>query len=300
MRQYATEELVLGDILHEKAESHGSRTFLKLRDGEQSYAEVNEVANRMARGFVEQGVRQRDHVAVMMGNCAEFLHVIFALAKIGAVAVPINIAYKGDILQHVLDNSDTTMLVVDASCLDQVAPVEGKLAGLRAVVVRNNGSSSEPTVRGLSKPVLWLRDLLGYGNEAPSVRVRHSDLQAIMFTSGTTGLSKGVMTTHALALIDAEDSIRYLAYQPGETVYCPIPLFHAAALWDGAMVALLLGSPLAIVERFSASRFWEDVRRFGANVAMGIFSMIPILLKQPPTPDDRNHPLRAFYVGKSA
>jgi crotonobetaine/carnitine-CoA ligase len=65
------------------------------------------------------------------------------------------------------------------------------------------------------------------------------------------------------------------------------------------MMALLAGSPIAVVERFSASRFWDDVRAFGATQAMGVFDMIPILLNRPPSPDDRHHPLRRFYMGKS-
>ncbi|NIQ53095.1 MAG: AMP-binding protein, partial [Gammaproteobacteria bacterium] len=83
-----------------------------------------------------------------------------------------------------------------------------------------------------------------------------------------TGPSKGVMVPHAHALTDAHDSMLFGGYVPGETIYCPLPLFHAAALWDGVFTALLLGGSVAVVERFRVSRFWEDVRRFGANVAM--------------------------------
>lgn len=298
IREYPVEELVLGDLLEERAETHRGETFLKLRQGDLSYGEVNEMAQRMARGFAALGVGRHDHVALMMPNCADFLHVVFALARIGAVVVPINTAYKGEILQHVLKTSDSSMLVVDEPLLERMAEVEAGLPDLRSVLVRAHGQARE-SWRGLSTPALPLSRLLDRGEGTPRAPVRHCDLQAIMYTSGTTGPSKGVSVPHAHALTDAQDSLRYLAYEEGETIYCPIPLFHAGALWDGMMTALLGGLSIAVVERFSASRFWDDVRHFDANVAMGIFSMIPILLNQPPKPDDKDHPLRAFYLGKS-
>jgi len=298
LRGYPTEALVLGDVLAEKAAAHPGRPFLRFAEGELSYGEVHATAGRLAGRLARLGIGQHDHVAVMLPNCPEFLHVIFALARLGAVAVPVNTAYAGELLRYVLSSSDAVALVVDEALLDRVAAVEPDLPDLRALVVHTRGDAAE-ALAGLRTPATPLRDLLARGAEPPPVEVRHCDLQAIMYTSGTTGPSKGVMVPHAHALTDAQDSLAYMDYRPDETIYCPLPLFHAAALWDGMMAALLMGASIAIVERFSASRFWDDVRRFGANVAMGIFSMVPILLKAPPAPDDRDHPLRAFYMGKS-
>ncbi|MBN1613784.1 MAG: AMP-binding protein [Deltaproteobacteria bacterium] len=299
MTQSELEKLVLSRILEEKARSLKGQIFLKFKEGEMTYGEVKDIVNRVTRGLAAQGVMPRDHVAVMLPNCAEFLYVIFALAELGAVAVPVNTAYKGEILRHVLHSSDSSLLIIDESLLDVIAPLKDHLPDLRSVVVRKNHPASRLVPR-FPWPVIPFEQLLSFRNETSKPLVRYCDLQAVMYTSGTTGPSKGVMTPHALALTCARDSLKYLAYEPGETIYCPIPLFHAAALWDGAMTALLGGASIALVERFSASRFWEDVRHFNANVAMGVFSMIPILMNRPPVPTDRDHGLRAFYVGKSA
>lgn len=299
MRAYRSEDLVLGELLEERASTHPTTTFLKARDGELTFHEVNDTASRMAAGFAAQGIRQHDHVAVLLPNVPDFLHVTFALARLGAVAVPINTDYKGHLLEHVLETSDASAVVVDETLLDRVAQVADTVAGLSLLVVRTHEKGTG-RLRGLGTRAIPLARLLEHGSDVPDVTVRHCDLQAILYTSGTTGPSKGVMVPHALALIDALDSVKFMAYEPGETIYCPLPLFHAAALWDGAMAAMLTGSSIALVERFSASRFWDDVRRFRANVAMGVFSMIPILLNQPPTPEDRDHQLRCFYMGKSA
>ncbi|MFP3900483.1 MAG: AMP-binding protein [Acidimicrobiia bacterium] len=292
------DNLVLGNVLAERARTHGAETFLKLPGGELTYREVDAAANRVAQGLAAHGVDRGDHVAVMLPNSAELVHVVFALARLGAVAVPINTAYTGRLLRHVLETSDASAIVVDGRYVEHVAGVTGEVPGLGLAVVHTDGSESAP-LEHLGCPAVRYTDLLVHGDEAPKVDIAFSDLQAIMYTSGTTGPSKGAMVPHALPLVCAIDSLRFVS-GGSRTIYCPLPLFHAAGLWDGMMAALVSGASIAIVERFSASRFWDDVRRFDAQTAMGVFSMIPILLNQPPRDDDRDNPLETFYMGKSS
>lgn len=279
---------MLGDVLRSRAESHGTEAFLRFRDGELTYRDIDTEANRVAQGLVGLGVDKGDHVAVMLPNCPELVSVIFALSRLGAVAVPVNTAHRGEVLRHVLASSDSTTLVIDAEYVDRL-PLD-RLPGLTRIVVR--GGDGPPGTVTFSS-------LRGRDATEPRAGVVFSDLQAIMYTSGTTGPSKGAMVSHSLALTCAYDSLNFLD-RWGRTTYCPLPLFHAAGLWDGVFSALLSGGSLAIVERFSASRFWDDVRYFGAQVAMSVFSMIPILMSAPPSPRDRDHPLEMFYMGKSA
>jgi crotonobetaine/carnitine-CoA ligase len=234
------------------------------------------------------GVGKGDHVAVMLPNCPELVTVIFALGRLGAVAVPVNTAHRGELLRHVLSSSDSTTLVIDAEYVDRL-PLD-RLPGLARIVVRGGGGPPDSVT---------FTSLRGRDATEPRAGVVFSDLQAIMYTSGTTGPSKGAMVSHSLALTCAYDSLNFLD-RWGKTTYCPLPLFHAAGLWDGVFSALLSGGSIAVVERFSASRFWDDVRYFGAQVAMSVFSMIPILMSAPPSPRDHDHPLEMFYMGKSA
>ncbi|MGB3444824.1 MAG: AMP-binding protein [Actinophytocola sp.] len=281
------ESFVLGDVLRSRADSHGSEPFLRFRDGDLTYRDVDTEANRVARGLIGLGVGKGDHVAVMLPNCPELVTVIFALARLGAVAVPVNSAHRGEVLRHVLFSSDSTTLIIDEEYLGRL-PLE-RLPGLARLVVRGT-----PPAGAVS-----LNSLRGRDAAEPRAGVVFSDLQAIMYTSGTTGPSKGAMVSHSLALTCAYDSLNYLD-RWGKTTYCPLPLFHAAGLWDGVFSALLSGASIAVVDRFSASRFWDDVRHFDARLALSVFSMIPILMSAPPTDRDKDHPLEMFYMGKSA
>ena len=307
MRSERLESLVVGEILSARAKSHRDQTFLKFHDGEITYGEVDAMANRVAQGLIAQGIGKGDHVAVMLPNSAELVYVIFALARLGAVAVPVNPNHRGELLRHVLASSDSTTLIVDARYADRLSPLAARLPGVGRVVVRTGGtaagtdadSTAETPPPLLGKTVVPMKDLFDHGEEAVPHAAGFADLLAIMYTSGTTGPSKGAMCSHALALTCAWDSLDYLD-RWGKTIYCPLPLFHAAGLWDGVFSAMLGGGAIAVVEKFSASRFWDDVRRFDAKVAMSVFSMIPILLNQPPTPRDKDHPLEMFYMGKSS
>ncbi len=281
------ESFVLGDVLRSRADSHGTEPFLRFRDGDLTFRDVDTEANRVAQGLIGMGVGKGDHVAVMLPNCPELVTVVFALARLGAVAVPVNTANRGEVLRHVLFSSDSTTLIIDEEYLERLQ-LE-RLPGLTRLVVR--GTPPEGMVS--------LNSLRGRDATEPRAGVVFSDLQAIMYTSGTTGPSKGAMVSHSLALTCAYDSLNYLDRWTKKT-YCPLPLFHAAGLWDGVFSALLAGTSIAVVDRFSASRFWDDVRYFDAQLALSVFSMIPILMSAPPTDRDKDHPLEMFYMGKSA
>ncbi|SEP52390.1 AMP-binding protein [Amycolatopsis saalfeldensis] len=305
MQGESIEKLVLGEILQSRAESHRDETFLEFRNGTLSFGQVDEESNRVAQGLSFAGVRAGHHVAVMLPNCPEIVFVIFALARLGAVAVPVNVAYRGELLWQLLAGSDCSTLIIDEQYADRLPGTPAALPDLRRVVVRADGlppdragSGGEHPPRDRGWQQLRLSGLLVHGAARPAHRARFSDLLAIMHTSGSTGPSKGALVPHALALTCAQDVFDFVN-PGGGRIYCPLPLFHAAGLWDGVLSALLSGGSIAVVERFSVSRFWDDVRHFDAKVAISVFSMLPILLNQAPTARDKDHPLEVFYTGKS-
>jgi crotonobetaine/carnitine-CoA ligase len=136
---------------------------------------------------------------------------------------------------------------------------------------------------------------------APLARaaVAPSALAAIMYTSGTTGRAKGVEVTHGHAGRFAADWIDAVRFEREDVLLTPLPLFHTIARTLGVLPTLMLGAQICVVPRFSASRFWDEVRRFDPTVVHGIFGMVPILLNMPARPDDRSHRVRSFYIGPS-
>lgn len=300
MRIYKREELTLGNLAATQAKAHASKTFLQTKDAEITFGQFDELVNRTANGFARQGVKRGDHVSLMLPNSLEILYSIFGLAKLGAVAVPVNTAYKGDLLEHILKSSDSSMLVVEDEWVERVAFVENHLPGLKQVFVRTTNGSATTKPTGLEKPMANFKTLLDSPHAAPDVTVLHSEPQSLMYTSGTTGPSKGVEISQAHAPTTGLAFAQFMGFEEKDSIYSPMPLFHLIGFGQGVCGSLMNGSRIVISERFSASGWWNDIRKYNVSIGMGIFAMVPILMNQPPSPDDKKHPMRAFYLGPSA
>ncbi|MFV0298133.1 MAG: AMP-binding protein [Hyphomicrobiaceae bacterium] len=292
-----SEPLTLGQLLRNAAQSHGGRMFLEFEEGTRTFAEADAAANRVANGLIGLGVGHGTKIAIMAHNSLAFVEAWFGAARTGAVYVPINTDYKGDILQYQLAKADVSHIVVEPGLLSRVEAVAERLPGLTHVILTEPGDGL-PGRLGTGAEVHLLADVARAPDSDPGVSLRASDPLAISFTSGTTGPSKGVLASHTHVVTFARDWITAVEYKHGQAIYSCMPLFHAVAAWLGVVPALLMGGRIAFVRRFSASRFWDDVRRYKADVAHGIFSMVPILMKQPPRPDDGDQPARRFYFAK--
>jgi len=287
---------VLGDLLRTAAEAHGDRTFLQFDDLKHSFAEAHLAANHVANGFAALGVDRDTKLAIMAGNSLAFVETWLGVARAGAVYVPINTDYKGDILAYQLAKADVSHIVIEPDYLERLSAVASRLPQLRHVILTRDAPGAPTRLGGIELTTLGA--VMSAPDADPGVCVAPSDPLAISFTSGTTGPSKGVLASHAHVVTFARDWITAVDYEPGQSIYSCMPLFHAVASWLGVVPAIINGGRIAFAPRFSASRFWDDVRRYEADVAHGIFSMVPILMKQPPRPDDADQPARRFYFAK--
>jgi crotonobetaine/carnitine-CoA ligase len=235
---------------------------------------------------------------LMVPNSPAFVLSMFGIARLGAVEVPINTAYKGDLLRYVLTDSAPRVLVLHAQWLDRALPHLAACPSLEAVVV---DGGDPPPAAALPAGVRALRfaELLAPAPDFAAPELDPTALGAIMYTSGTTGPSKGVQVTHAHQLLYARDWARSVDFGADDVLFGPLPLFHALARTLGVVPTLLFGAHMAVEERFSASRFWARARAADATIVHGIFGMVPILLGQPPAADDRGHRIRTFYIGPS-
>lgn len=293
MREHPPRERIIGRVLEEQAAIHGDRLFLDFKgESEVSYRQLDQNSARFANGFMELGIGKDAKVAVMLPNCPEYLYCWFGLAKIGAVMVPVNTAHKGELLQYIIDSSDAEMIVTDEALLGRIRQVEAQLGKVKRILVQGWHSGL-----GTGKiETSALADLARASSEPPRADVKHSDPMTILFTSGTTGPSKGVVMSHHYYYHAARIIGRGMGYGPDDVLYTCLPLFHVNAQVCTVLAALLFDARVAMYERFSASTFWEEIRRSRATVFLALGTMGNILYKAPARPDDRNNNVRLALI----
>lgn len=293
MREFSPTERVLGRVLEEQAATHGDRVFLDFKgEIKVSYRQLNETATRFANGFLESGIGKDTKVAVMLPNGPEYLYCWLGLAKIGAVMVPVNTAHKGELLRYIIDQSDAAAIITDGALLGRIRDIENDLGKVKQIFVHRWDSGVEPGAIKTGS----LADLAEASAESPRVDVKHSDPMTILFTSGTTGPSKGVVMSHHYYYYAARTIGRGMGDGPDDVLYTCLPLFHVNAQVCTVLAALLFDARVALYEHFSASTFWDEIRRSRATVFLALGAMGNILSKAPPRSDDRDNNVRLALI----
>ena len=271
----------------------GARPLLQYGRRRRSYAEMQEAVARMAGTFRTAGVGQGDRVLIMAGNRVELLEAFLACGWLGAVLVPINIASRGPQLQHMLGNADPLLLIAEPDQVEHLRGVSPDLEALERVWLldgRIDGELYGRTIEPMPIP----------GEPVEPYPAGPGDTLAILYTSGTTGASKGVQCPHCQFYWWGILTGRYLEISDEDTLYVVLPMFHTNAL-NAFWQAMLAGATYAFGRRFSASRFWQDVREADATVTYVLGAMVQILLKAQRSPDDERHRVRAALApGTSA
>ncbi len=216
-------------------------------------------------------MRTGDRVATLVENSSEAMLAWWGVVHAGAVAVPVNTAYKGEYLRHQLADSGACVLIVESALLDRAERVVGDLDALGHVVVI--GAADElPGVR-----VHTWDEVLGADESVPSVAVRPSDLATFIYTGGTTGPSKGCMLSHHYHTALSRQIGVCWRRDADDVVWTPLPLFHFNAIVTAVLGPLLYGGRAAIERRFSVSRFWPEMNRVGATVTSTLGTMAYLL-----------------------
>ena len=287
-------ERTLGRVLEQQAEAHGFREFLNFKGlSSVSYRQFNQNANQYANAFRERGITKNTKVAIMLPNCPEYLYCWFGLAKIGAVIVPVNTAQKGELLQYIIDSSDAQAIVTDDVLLSRIDEIKAQLPKIKQMFVVGDISQ----ILKDEIDVTSLTDFQEASTEPPvNLDVKHSDPLSILFTSGTTGPSKGVVMSHHYYYYAAKTIGAGMSITPEDVLYTCLPLFHVNAQVCTILAALLFDARVAMYEHFSATTFWDEIRTSNATVFLALGAMGNILYKAPTHPDDANNNVRLAMV----
>jgi acyl-CoA synthetase (AMP-forming)/AMP-acid ligase II len=282
----------IGRVLEKLAEARAQHPALRFEDRRWTYAEFNAWANRIASMLRQQGVRAGDSVAILMENRAEVLACVAAAVKLGAIAGMLNHQQRGEVLAHSIKLTRARVLICGEECMDALASSgygPGQSASMRWIW---DGEGSAPTG--------WMRLADGVAggsanNPPETARVRLRDPCFYIFTSGTTGLPKASVMSHYRWLRSmAGLGQMTLRLKPDDVLYCCLPLYHNNALTVSWSAVLGTGSTLALARKFSASRFWDEIRQHGATSFCYIGELCRYLLNRPADPRDREHKVRVI------
>ncbi|MBM3345225.1 MAG: AMP-binding protein [Betaproteobacteria bacterium] len=290
-------DLVLPNLIARRAAAFPDRVFLQHVDGSQmTYRQLHEKALRWAGGLARLGVKRGDTVLVMLPNGFDAIVAWLAISHSGAMEVPVNTGYRGRILEYIINNSTAKVMITCTQFLERVDfvadGIEGDatstgLALLEQVLVTDHAAPPRGRLKSVQSAAATLDDAV----PVTAGDLAHHDIATIVYTSGTTGPSKGVMMPWAQCHAMSTGCIPLDDMGMDDAWYSPFPLFHmsgklavyASALFNGRVV---------LREAFSTRDFWPEVRKYGCTASLLIGTTMTFVASQPPSPEDRNHPLR--------
>ena len=287
-RMPEVDRCVLRPLLDRHVVERPDKVFVVFENGESwTYAELHRRVRVAAAAFQALGVKQGEYVLSWQPNGPFAVLTWFALNYIGAVYVPVNTAYRGALLAHVVENAGAAMIVLHGALADRLAALPpGQLR--RAITV--GAPNAVLPIEMLDAGAL-IEDT-GLLPTPPEEPIAPWHVQSVIYTSGTTGPSKGVVSSY-LHLWSTSMAFHFVTEH--DRGMANLPLFHAGG--TGAVYRMLVkGASVAVVDSFRTQTFWRDIRATGTTILTLLGAMTPFLMKEPPSPDDRDHTLRAVSM----
>lgn len=272
----------IAELIARRAGEDPDGVYCYFKDEVMTLGMLHERVLKLSKLLWDRGLRPGDRVGLMLPSHPDHIVAIFALAALGLVRVPINVHLKGASLTHLFEHLEPRGLIADADYADALVP---ELNRVEHVLWRGGGDSAHAFEQYLALPA-----------DPLPVQIRADDILALTPSSGTTGAPKGVLKSDRTLRAGPMAILRLTGAQPGNTFLLWESLHHGAGV-AVIISALLGGTRLAMVERFSASRFWDDARRYNVTHIHYLGTVIPMLLKQPPKPSDSDHGVKIAWGG---
>jgi crotonobetaine/carnitine-CoA ligase len=286
LRSYPPHDSTLEGLFQSRHAVRASATLLTDDQRSMSWDEFGRAYHALARSLARMGIRPQDRVAIVAPNSAGHVLLLFALARLGAIMVPLNPSFSSRELAYALGHADVSAVFAGEEALGAVreALAEKQLAA--AVVLVDGQADGLPTLQGLI-------------DQAPDAELPPQpapDSPCIMiFTSGTTGFPKGALHSQSSFVKVAEANVERLHLQPEDRILVVLPLFHVNALFYSMGGMFAAGATLLIQGKFSASRFWHIAADSGATIVNIIEAMGTILMSRDHSEYRPDHKLRAAY-----
>ncbi len=271
-------------LLEARVETFDDKDFLFSQSDNRSftYKTFDEAVNRAAHLLLSSGVQKGDRVSLFLTNSVEYLIAYFACFKLGALAGPVNALLKPQEIEFIISNSQASVIITQPNLYPKIAEVQGNIPSLHHVLVvgdewsvaSENGSGVWSLESGVCHPE-------GEPTEIQQLPTAYcllpTDEAVIIYTSGTTGKPKGVLLTHGNMLANAKEIADWLELTEADRSLMIMPLFHVNALMTTAMAALWAGGSIVLAEKFSASRHWEIVSKYGVTYFGSVATMLSLL-----------------------
>jgi crotonobetaine/carnitine-CoA ligase len=284
------DECVLRYLLDRWANERPDQPHVVFADGaEWTFAELRDKVRTKAAGLRAMGIEQGEHVAVWLPNGPDALIAFYAINYIGAVFVPFNTAYRGQLLQHVIANSGARVLLVHPDLGPRLSEIDlGRVE--RLVVTTGNEVPEAP------RPIQRFDELAGAADETLELArpIEPWDIQSIIYTSGTTGPSKGVLSSYLHMFTNAGPE-SWPMVDENDRYMCVAPIFHIGGMGP-PFVMLARGASVAMIDNFSTEDFWAVAKATQSTVVFLLGVMATFLLKAEPRPDDRDHTVKKAFM----
>ncbi len=278
---------VLPRILRDRAQTHPDRPYIRFGDGDWvTYGEIDLRANRIANALIARGLQKGQCVSTLMPNSVDQVALWFGILRAGGVQSPINLAYRGDFLSWVINLPESRFLVISDDLLDRLDKVADELPLLEHVFLWSSDAPNGPNPKVNFEPFAVLDDA---PDTDPGVEVTWVDDARVMFTSGTTGRSKGVIKQHASDYFSGRTYNEVCGVTEDDVFYTCLPLFHSNAQMLSCYPAMIAGARIQISTRYSSTNFWREVTECGATILNTVSAMNYFLWNTPPGEYDRAH-----------
>jgi len=270
----------VGYIAVKRAALTPDQTAFIYEDKPFTYKELNETVNRFANFLQKKGVRKGDRISVLLRNCPEFLAIYFAAAKLGIIFVPLNFRLVGPELEYQLNDSGARLLVFHDSFVDTIHPIlssikveKDKFIFLESVV------SGGPGCPDWALDYHELTQICSVDEPRPDQPVGLDDPIAIMYTSGVTGIPKGVVLSHLQTFFKCFQNHIYFDMRADDVYLSQIPLFHSAGLFIVVTPTLCRGASFIMRKAFEPAQFAQDIERYKATIVTAFTTMWRFILQ---------------------